>query len=50
MSDVDKIYGRLLEIYAIAKAENISVSSAGDKFAEKRIEIMRNVRANFIKR
>lgn len=50
MSDVDRIYDRLLEIYAIAKKDNISVSKAADTFAEKRIEIMKNVRATYVKR
>ncbi|MGL4392141.1 MAG: Glu/Leu/Phe/Val family dehydrogenase [Fusobacteriaceae bacterium] len=50
MRDVDKIYDRLLEIYAIAKKENIAVSKAADVFAEKRIEIMKNVKATYIKR
>lgn len=50
MNDVDMIYDRLLEIYAIAKKDNISVSKAADMFAEKRIEIMKNVKATYIKR
>ncbi|MGL4533939.1 MAG: Glu/Leu/Phe/Val family dehydrogenase [Fusobacteriaceae bacterium] len=50
MSDVDSIYDRLLEIYGIAKMENIAVSKAADRFAEIRIETMKNVRATYIKR
>ncbi|MGL4687452.1 MAG: Glu/Leu/Phe/Val family dehydrogenase [Fusobacteriaceae bacterium] len=50
MNDVDLIYDRLLEIYAIAKKENIAVSKAADTFAERRIETLKNMRATYIPR
>ncbi len=45
-----KIYDRLLEVYKIAKEENITTAKAADKMAEKRINTMKNVRSNYIKR
>ncbi|MGL6100046.1 MAG: Glu/Leu/Phe/Val family dehydrogenase [Fusobacteriaceae bacterium] len=50
MNDVDLIYDRLLEIYAMAKNENIAISKAADLYGERRIETMKNVRATYIKR
>ncbi len=50
MRDVEKIYDRLLDIYEIADEKNIAVSKAADMFAEQRIETMKNVRANYVKR
>ncbi len=45
-----KIYDRLLEVYQIAKEEGITTAEAADKMAEKRINTMKNVRHNYIKR
>ncbi len=48
ISDVKKIYDRLLEIFKISKEQNIDTQSAANVFAEQRIETIRNVRANFL--
>lgn len=50
IADVKLIYNRLLEIYKIAKDENIAVNIAAIRFAEQRIETMKQVRANYIPR
>ncbi|HEY8365139.1 MAG TPA: Glu/Leu/Phe/Val dehydrogenase [Haloplasmataceae bacterium] len=46
---VKNIYNRLLEVYKIAKEENISTAKAADRLAEKRIATIKNVRSNYIK-
>lgn len=46
---VIKIYDRLLEIFKIAKAENITTAEAADRMAERRIQVIGNVRKNYIK-
>jgi leucine dehydrogenase len=45
-----KIYDRVLELFELAKEENIPTYLAADRYAEKRIETIRNVRSNYIKR
>jgi len=50
LSDSEKIYDRLLEIYKLAKNNNIPTGAAADLFAEKRIEMMKNVKSSHIKR
>ncbi len=50
VNDVELIYDRLLEIYEISKNKNVATSDAADKFAEKRIETIKEVRSNYIKK
>jgi leucine dehydrogenase len=50
IKQVEKIYDRLLEIFAIADKENVSTQKAATIYAEKRINIMRSVQSNFIPR
>ncbi|PIE99015.1 MAG: leucine dehydrogenase [Treponema sp.] len=50
LSDVEKIYDRLLEIFGIAKSENVNNQKAAKIFADKRINALKEVRSNFIKR
>lgn len=50
MKDVEKIYDRLLQIYQIAKEENVDNQKAANLFAEKRIQEIHNVRFNYIPR
>lgn len=45
-----RIYDRLLEIYKIAKEQKISTAKAADIMAENRINTMKNVKSNYIKR
>lgn len=42
------IYQRLLNIFAMAKAENISTAVAADKMAEERIETISRVRRSYV--
>ena len=44
------IYQRLLNIFAMAKAENISTAVAADKIAEERIETISRVRRSYVGR
>lgn len=46
----ERIYDRLLEIYKIAKEQSIPTAKAADVLAETRINTLKNVRSNFIKR
>jgi len=48
--DIEKIYDRLLQIFAIAEDENIHTQLAAKVFAKKRIETINNVQDNYIKR
>lgn len=48
--DIEKIYDRLLDIYSIAKKEDITTHEAAKVFAKKRIETINNVHSNYIKR
>ena len=50
LNKVQKIYDRLLEIYKIAKEEKIPTALAADKMAEARIQKIKNVTSNYIKR
>ena len=47
---VEKIYGKVLEIFKIAKDKNMTPAQAADFVAEERIRKIRNVRSNYIKR
>ncbi|ERJ11584.1 Leu/Phe/Val dehydrogenase [Haloplasma contractile] len=46
----ERIYDRLLDIYRIAKENNMTTVEAANKMAEDRIQTMKNVRSNYIKR
>ncbi|MBU1145728.1 MAG: leucine dehydrogenase [Firmicutes bacterium] len=48
--DISKIYDRLIDIYSIAKKEDISTHAAAKLFAKNRIETINNVHSNYIKR
>ena len=48
MRDVDMIYGRMLEIFKIAKARKINTQKAANLYAEKRIKEIGDVRKNFV--
>ena len=48
LRDVEKIYDRLIDIFAIAKNENINTQMAAIKFAENRINNILKVRSNYI--
>ncbi|MBU0997742.1 MAG: leucine dehydrogenase [Firmicutes bacterium] len=48
--DIEKIYDRLLDIYRIAKEENISTHAAAKVFAKNRIETINKLHSNYIKR
>jgi leucine dehydrogenase len=50
MRDVEKIYDRLLSIYAIAKKYKINNQLAAIEFAEERIATMTGVKSNYIPR
>lgn len=48
--DIEKIYDRLLEIFNIAKQQDIHTQQAAKVFAKKRMETITQVRGNYIKR
>jgi leucine dehydrogenase len=48
--DIEKIYDRLLDIYKIAKTEDISTHSAAKVFAKNRIDTINRLQSNYIKR
>ncbi|MCX5774900.1 MAG: leucine dehydrogenase, partial [Firmicutes bacterium] len=50
MAEVKMIYERLLEIFKIADQEKISTQQAAKVFAQNRIETIKNVHSNYIKR
>lgn len=50
MKDVEKIYDRLMQIYQIAKEQNVDNQKAANLFAEQRIKDIHNVRFNYIPR
>ncbi len=50
MSDVKKIYDRLLEMFAISDKLNISTQEAANVFAEERINKIHNIHSNYIPR
>lgn len=45
----EKIYDRMLEVFRIAKEQNIPTYKAADRMAEERIRIMGQVRSNFLR-
>ncbi|MDD4244039.1 MAG: Glu/Leu/Phe/Val dehydrogenase [Bacilli bacterium] len=47
---VEKIYGKVLDVFKIAKENNITPAKAADRLAEERIRVIRNIRGNYIKR
>ncbi|MFA6800600.1 MAG: Glu/Leu/Phe/Val dehydrogenase dimerization domain-containing protein [Acholeplasmataceae bacterium] len=46
--DIEKIYDRLLEIFSIAKNENITTHLAAKVFAKQRIETINQLHSNYI--
>lgn len=48
--DIEKIYNRLLEIFEIAKTENVHTQKAAKVFAKNRISTINRLHANYIKR
>lgn len=50
LRDIEKIYDRLIDIYKIAKEDDIHTQAAAKRFAKRRIEIINNMRANYVKR
>lgn len=48
--DVEKIFDRLIEIFQISDEQNVNTQSAAKVFAEKRIESIAKIRANYIPR
>jgi leucine dehydrogenase len=48
--DIERIYDRLLEIYKIAEKENTDTFVAAKVFAKNRIQMMKHVSSNYIKR
>jgi len=48
--EVERIYDRLLDIYAIAKESDTHTQEAAKLFAKKRIETITNMRSNYVKR
>src|SRR5690554_3007521 len=45
---VEKIYDRLLKIFAYAKKHKINNQVAANKFAEERIKLLKDIHANYI--
>jgi len=50
LQDSERIYDRLLDIYKVAERDNISTQKAADTYGEERIQMMKNVRSNYVKR
>ena len=48
--DVERIYDRLTDIYKIAKEDDVHLQEAAKTFAKKRIEIITQMRSNYVKR
>jgi len=48
--DIEKVYDRLMDIYKIAKEDDIHTQQAAKAFAKRRIEVINNMRANYVKR
>ena len=48
--EIEKIYDRLLMIFNIAKEQNIHTQEAAKIFARQRIEDIKNIRSNYIKK
>ncbi len=45
---VERIYDRLLYIFNLAKKYNINTQLAANRYAEERIEMIKNIRSNYI--
>lgn len=45
---VERIYDRLLYIFNLAKRYNINTQLAANRYAEERIEMIKNIRSNYI--
>ncbi len=50
LSKTKKIYDRILDVISISKKESIPTYKAADRMAENRIEKIKNIRSNYIKR
>lgn len=50
LADVKLIYDRVLDIFKISKEEDISTNGAAIRFAEERIEKIKNLKSNYIVR
>lgn len=48
--EIERIYDRLIEIFGIAKREDVHTQQAAKLFAKKRIETINKLHANYIKR
>jgi len=48
--EVERIYDRLLDIYRLAKENNVHTQQAAKLYAKKRIETINKLHANYIKR
>ena len=48
LREVEKIYDRLLRIYAYAKEHKINTQLAANKFAEERMALLKDIHANYI--
>ncbi|MGL4945405.1 MAG: hypothetical protein ACRC4Z_03975 [Fusobacteriaceae bacterium] len=49
-ADVKAIYDRLLQIFEIAKVQDIPVNIAAMQFAEERIKSIKNMKPSYVKR
>jgi leucine dehydrogenase len=50
LRDIERIYDRLLDIFDIAEKENTDTHIAAKMFAKKRIQTMKQVRSNYIRK
>jgi leucine dehydrogenase len=50
LKKITKIYDRILEVFKIAKEMNITTAEAADELAERRINSIKNIHANYIKK
>lgn len=49
LKKVSKIYDKLLDIFRLAKNQNITPLEAANKIAEERLRVIKNVRSNYIR-
>ncbi len=49
-NEIELIYDRLLEIYQVAKEDNVTTTQAAKIFAERRIDQIDKIHANYIKK
>ncbi len=49
-NEIEQIYDRLLEIYQVAKEDKVTTTQAAKIFAERRIERIDKIHANYIKK